>query len=153
AEVLRAAGLRAAGLRAAAFRAGAFAAVDLLAARAERELDGDTAAASFSRALSSDLFAFCASRLSVLSAAAVSLYAVRVLLPRSSTIVVNALLASSSAFSKRAVACSTSRRVAALADVLLAVVRRGAAFFAAGMTVLLLFLAVDRCGIVADGAD
>jgi hypothetical protein len=93
-----------------------------------------TDAAAFSRFLISDWFVLRASVRSVRSAAATSLYAVRALPPRSLRIVCSADVASSSAFSKRLVACSTSLRVAALAEL----ARRVAGFFAGGMWGLLL---------------
>jgi hypothetical protein len=100
---------------------------------------------SFSRSLITVRLVLAASRRSVLSAAATSLYAVFALLPRSSRIVVSALVASSSALSKRATACSTSRREIGPVPEEALVVRvllRAGVFFAGGMwMVSLLYLA------------
>jgi hypothetical protein len=93
-----------------------------------------TDAAAFSRFLIRPWFVLRASLRSVRSAAATSLYAVRALLPRSLRIVWSAEVASSSAFSKRLVACSTSLRVTDLAEL----ARREAGFLAGGMWGLLL---------------
>jgi hypothetical protein len=94
--------------------------------------------ASFSRSFTTDRLVFFASLRSVFSAAATSLYAVRALLPRSLRIVCNAEVASSSAFSKRAIAFSTSLRVIGGEDDFAARARRAGGFFAGGMLVLLL---------------
>jgi hypothetical protein len=102
--------------------------------------------ASFSRSFTTDRFVFLASVRSVLSAAATSLYAVRALLPRSRRIVCKADVASSSAFSKRAVACWTSLRVASDEDDFAARARRAGGFFAGGMLVLLLIKGRGKFG-------
>ena len=93
-----------------------------------------TDAAAVSKFLITVWFVLRASLRSVRSAAATSLYAVRAPLPRSLRIVCSAEVASSSAFSKRLVACSTSLRVTDLAEL----ARRAAGFFAGGMCGLLL---------------
>lgn len=104
--------------------------------------------AAFSRFLTSDWLVLRASLRSDRNVAATSLYAVRALPPRSLRIDCSACVASSSAFSKRAVACSTSLRVTDLDELardfvelardLVELGRRVAGFFAGGMLVLLL---------------
>ena len=83
--------------------------------------------ASCSRSLISDRLVDFASRRNVRSVSATSLYAPRAFLPKSARIVCSASVASSSAFSKRAVAASTSWRViGASGDLLLDATTRSA---------------------------
>jgi hypothetical protein len=114
-------------------RAGAFAPAVRFDAVEREGRAGVTAAASFSRSASSALFVFVASRRIALSARSISRYARLAPVPASAPSAWSALLASSSAFSKRAMAFSTSLRVTVLADEAPARARL-AGFFAGGMS-------------------